>query len=545
MCSRLLIWLEISTQSAFRKGENNRMNQARAVLLLAFRAYSAWNTSTEVGLQPKAGKETSRSGAAGAFLKRATYPTAVVVTAALCVITSVGQQSGPAGVHGQLSRGTVNAFVGVTVIPMDSERVLADQVVLVQDDRILELGPSNALRVPPEANRIEGHGLFLFPGLADMHVHLMENETYFPLFLANGVTTVRNMAGGPEMSALRDRVKSGAPIGPTIYTAGPILDGFPPVWEGSDVVTTPEQARRTVEKQKSAGYDFLKIYDNLLPAAYDAIIRAATQAHMPVVGHVPPHVGLQAVLDAHQWSIEHLTGYFEWLQVDRSPFRQANDHETFPHPAHLLAKRQALVDWVDESRIPQVAAATVKAGTWNVPTLVAWRNMTPHTELDTAWKRPNMDYATPMLREWWNSDNGYTAEDWAAKRRGDAVRAKLVKALHDAGARLVVGTDTPHPFVMPGFSVHEELANFVSAGMPPYEALKTATVDAAEFMGAQGEFGVIKRGARADLILLDGNPLEDVTNTSRIAGVMAHGHWLSREALHADLPKGTQVRFER
>jgi imidazolonepropionase-like amidohydrolase len=346
------------------------------------------------------------------------------------------------------------------------------------------------------------------------------------------------MAGGPEMSALRDRVKSGAPIGPTIYTAGPILDGSPPVWEGSDVVTTPEQARRTVEKQKSAGYDFLKIYDNLLPAAYDAILKAATQAHMPVVGHVPPHVGLQRVLDAHQWSIEHLTGYLEWLQNDRSPFRQANDHETFSHPAHLLAKRQALVDWVDESRIPQVAAATAKAGTWNVPTLVAWHNMTPHTELDTAWKRPNMDYATPMLREWWNSDNGYTAEDWAAKRRGDAVRAKLVKALHDAGARLVVGTDTPHPFVMPGFSVHEELANFVSVGMSPYEALKAATVDAAEFMGAQGEFGVIKRGARADLILLEGNPLEDVTNTSRIAGAMVRGRWLSREALHADLSQG-------
>jgi amidohydrolase family protein len=511
------------------------MNRTRAILLLAFRVCGVRNTSEEVGLQRRAGKETSRSVATRSFLKRATHLTALVVTATLSVTASHGQQSGLARAHRQLPPSTITAFVGVTVIPMDSERILADQVVLIQDERILEIGPSNAIHIPPAANRIEGRGLFLFPGLADMHIHLMEGEVVFPLLLANGVTTVRNMAGGPEMSALRDRVKSGALVGPTIYTAGPILDGAPPVWEGSDVVTTPEQARRTVEKQKSVGYDFLKVYDNLLPIAYDAIIKAAAQVNMPVAGHVPPHVGLQRVLDAHQWSIEHLTGYFEWLQIDRSPFRQSNDHETFPHPAHLLAKRQALVNWVDESRIRRVAEATAKAGTWNVPTLVAWRNMTPHTELDAAWKRPNMDYATPMLREWWNSDTGYTAEDWAAKRLGDAVRAKIMKALHDAGARLVVGTDTPHPFVMPGFSVHEELANFVNVGMSPYEALKAATVDAAEFVGAQGEFGVIKRGARADLILLEGNPLEDVKNTSRIAGVMVRGHWLSREALGSGL----------
>jgi imidazolonepropionase-like amidohydrolase len=441
-------------------------------------------------------------------------------------------------IHGQASANTITAFVGVTVVPMDSPRVLPDQVVLVQGERILEIGSSAAVHVPRLANRIDAQGRFLLPGLADMHVHLMEGEAYFPLFLANGVTTIRNMAGGPEVSALRDRVNSGALIGPTIYTAGPILDGSPPVWEGSDVVITPEQARKIVENQKSAGYDFLKVYDNLLPAAYEAIIKAAEQVRMPVAGHVPPYVGLQRALDAHQRSIEHLTGYFEWLQRAGSPFLPANDHETFPHPAHLLAKRQVLIDWVDESGIPRVAAATAKAGTWNVPTLVAWRNMTPHADLDASWKRPNMNYATVMLREWWNSDNGYTRDDWASKRRGDALRAKIVTALHGAGAGLLVGTDTPHPFVMPGFSVHEELSNFVTLGMSPYEALKAATVDAAEFMGVPGYFGVIRPGVRADLILLEANPLDDVRNTSRIAGVMVRGHWLSQEVLHRGLDAG-------
>jgi hypothetical protein len=436
----------------------------------------------------------------------------------------------------QESPGNRSAFVDVTVVAMDSSRILSHQTVLVEDGHILEIGPLKTVRVPPGAKRIDGRGLFLLPGLADMHVHLMEPDAYFPLFLANGVTTVRNTSGGPEMSALRERVKNGTLLGPTVYTAGPILDGSPPVWEGSDVVVTPEQARSAVGKQKRAGYDFLKIYDNLRPAAYDAIMQAAAEAHMPVAGHVPPHVGLQRVLDARQTSIEHLTGYFEWLQNDRSPFKQSNnDDETYPHPAHLLAKRQALANWLDESRIPQISAATAKAGAWNVPTLVAWRNMTPHAELDAAWKQPGMRYATSMLQGWWNSDNGYTADDWTAKRRGDAVRVKLLKALHEAGARLLVGTDTPHPFVMPGFSVHVELSNFVDAGLSPYEALKAATVDAAEFLGAAAEFGVVKRGARADLVLVEGNPMEDIKNTSRIAGVMVRGRWLSREDLQRGL----------
>src|SRR5215469_6554913 len=234
----------------------------------------------------------------------------------------------------------MSAFIGVTVIPMDSPRVLTDQVVLVRATRIAEVGARKSTPIPAAASRIDGRGLFLIPGLADMHVHLMEGEAYFPLFLASGVTTVRNMAGEPAMLELRERVEKGAVLGPTLYTAGPLVDGSPPVWQGSDIVTTPEQARSVVEKQKTLGYDFVKVYDNLRPDAYDAVAQAAASVKMRVAGHVSPHVGLQRAIDAHQWSIEHLTGYFEWLQNDRSPFRQTDENETFRHPAHLLAKRQ-------------------------------------------------------------------------------------------------------------------------------------------------------------------------------------------------------------
>ena len=438
------------------------------------------------------------------------------------------------GSVGLFAQGTT-AFVGATVVPMDSPRVMPDQVVLVRGDRIVEVGPTSAVSIPQGATRVDARGLFVMPGLADMHIHLLEGEAYFPLLLANGVTTLRHMASPPDVRALKARVDSGSIIGPTIYTAGPIIDGSPPVWKGSDVVTAGDEAERAVERQKDAGYDFLKVYDNLSPLAYDAVMRAARAAHMRVAGHVAPHVGLEHVLDAHQWSIEHLTGYFEWLQRPESPYRQVDSSERFTRPAHLQPNRQGLVNWVDESRIPEIARATARAGVWNAPTLVAWRNMAGRSELASAWQRPAARYATAMLRQWWSADTNYSDAELAARRRGDTVRAKIVKALHDAGARLVVGTDSPHPFVVPGFAVHDELQNFVEAGLSPYEALRGATVDAAEFMNAAGEFGVVKVGARADIVLVDGNPLEDVKNASRIVGVMVRGHWLPRQELQAAL----------
>ena len=421
---------------------------------------------------------------------------------------------------------TLTAFVGADVVPMDSERLLPDQTVLVRGDRILKIGPESEVDVTGAA-RIDAHGLYLMPGLADMHVHLLEGAAYYPLFLANGVTTVRNMAGGPGFARLRDDVNAGKALGPSIYTAGPLIDSSPPVWPGSDVVKTPEEAARVVQAQKQAGYDFLKAYDNLQVPEYEALMAAAGRYGMRVAGHVSPNVGLERVLADRQWSIEHLTGYFEWLQRPGSPFlRDRQAPQTFPHPAHLLAERQALTEWVDPARIPEIATATAKAGAWNVPTLVAMRNMTPPEGREAAWERPGMSYATAMLKTWWNSDEGYSAKDWDDKRRGDALRLQLVKALHDAGARLLVGTDSPHPFVMPGWSVHDELANFVAAGLSPYEALRAATADAAEFMGTPGEFGVVAVGARADLRLVKGNPLQDVGNAARIVGVMVRGRWL-------------------
>lgn len=454
----------------------------------------------------------------------------VAVSALVCCSSAAAVDAVPAADR------TV-AFVHANVVPMDSPQILPDETVLVRDGRIARVGPATDIDTVG-AQVIDARGLYLMPGLADMHVHLLEGAAYFPLFLANGVTTVRNMAGGPGIAKLRDRVARGEILGPTIYTAGPLIDGSPPVWPGSDVVVTPEDAERAVASQRRAGYDFLKVYDNLQAPAYDAVVAAAAKVGLRIAGHVPPSVGLGRVLAARQWSIEHLTGYFEWLQRADSPYRhEADAPRAFKHPAHLLPERQYLVDWVDVSRIPAIASVTARAGVWNVPTLVAMRNMVPAADRDSAWKRPGMSYATAMLRAWWNSDEGYTAQDWADKRRGDALRSRIVQALHAAGAGLVIGTDSPHPFVMPGYAVHDELRNFVAAGLSPYEALKAATADAARFMDEAGDFGTVAPGARADLLLVEGNPLQDVGNVGHIVGVMVRGRWL----MHGDLQRAVRA----
>jgi imidazolonepropionase-like amidohydrolase len=430
----------------------------------------------------------------------------------------------------------VTAFVGVTVIPMDAPHVLKDQVVLVSGDRITDMGASGSIRVPKDARRIDGHGLFLMPGLADMHAHFLEEkDAYFPLYFASGVTTVRLMSVTPEWISLRDDINRGKRLGPTLLMAGPLIDGNPPQWHGSDVATTPEEARKIVQRQKKEGYDFVKVFDNLTVRSYDAVVEEAHRLHIPVVGHVPRPGGLEHVWKVPLASIEHLDGFLHQLQRQGSPFEHltvvpANlGHHIWPPPKFF--------NNVDEARIPEVAAATAKSGAWVVPTLVMPLNVLPPNEVAAAFQRPTVRYATPYLRGWWRMgvEGVSTEEDWAAIRRGKELRLKIVRALHDAGVPLLIGTDTPHAFVVPGFAVHDEIQFFVNAGLTPYEAISAATVNVGKFLSKPKTIGIVAPGAQADLILLKDNPLDDVKNLARTAGVMYHGRWLSQEDLQRGL----------
>ena len=421
----------------------------------------------------------------------------------------------------------LTAFVSVNVIPMDHEGVLPDQTVLVYGERIHAIGPASQVQVPEAAVVIDGHDRYLMPGLADMHAHIMEEDQLL-LFVANGVTTVRNMSGGAAHLAWRKRIDEGDLLGPTIYTAGPIIDGDPPEWPESTIVTTPKQARDVVVAQKKAGYDFLKVYSNLSREAYDALIQAARVHDIPVTGHVPQDVGLDHVLVARQRCIEHLDGYEVALVSDDGP---SIERKAFAH----------LFFWLhlDVSKIPSAVRKTREAGTWNCPTLVVLQKWLPPDQANALLQRDEFRYLSSAELDFHRPGGNYlkrfTPEMYEAAAVGESARKTLTKALHDGGARILLGTDTPNPLIVPGFSLQEELQNLVDAGMTPYQALKAGTHDAAEFFDALDEFGTVAVGRRADLILVEENPFDDVANVAERVGVMVRGTWYPQAKLQARL----------
>lgn len=418
------------------------------------------------------------------------------------------------------------AFVNVTVIPMDSEQVLEDHTVLVRDGLIESVQPSGRVKVPKGTRVIDGSGKYLVPGLADMHVH-MWSEGDFILFLANGVTTVRNMWGSPQHLQWKRQIAAGELLAPSIITAGPLMDGPPPIWEGSYLIKTPEEARKAVAEQKEAGYDFIKVYNQLSLEAYDAIIEAAREHGMPVAGHVPYAVGPEHVLESRQDSLEHLEGYRELLEADDSPvrgeFSQANKLRRW--------------NYIDRTKIPAAVEATREAGTWNCVTIVVYQLLCTPEEAMERMKWPEMKYVDPLTKASWDPTqdfrlNDFTAEDFENVPKAIGILTELTGELHKGGARILLGTDTPNPFVVPGFSIHTELQHLMAAGLAPYEAIRAGTHDAAEFAGQLDTWGIIAPGRRADLLLLEADPLVNVANVTKRAGVMLRGQWFTEDELH-------------
>jgi imidazolonepropionase-like amidohydrolase len=449
------------------------------------------------------------------------------------IIVSVGYIFAQAPNNNQTADKTaVFAFVDVNVIPMDSERAVRNQTVVIRNGRIVAMGAAKRVSVPQGAVKIYGRGRYLIPGLADMHVHLeyFDRDAQLLLFLANGVTTVRNMDGRPNILEWRQRVVNGTLLAPTIFTAGAILEGKPPFRNDNRVVETVAQAEAAVAEQKKAGYDFIKVYHTLDPAIYEAIVGAAKKHGLSVAGHVPRSVGLPGALAANQKSIEHIDGFIDEIEADDSPLKNQRS----------WLKRYFAIK-IDDGKIRGVAEATRLAKVWNVPTLVEKRlSALSADELRIRLEQPELKYLPPETVKIWSASNAQitgrmSANDFASLAMGEKTRNRFVKLLHDGGARLLVGTDTPNAFVVPGFSVVEELQNFVEAGLTPYQAIKAATKDAAEFLGASNEFGTISVGMSADLILVEGNPLESVANLKQSAGVMVRGRWLTTSDLQKQL----------
>jgi len=435
---------------------------------------------------------------------------------------------------GQLPAVATTALVDVTVLPLDRERVLPAQTVLVQGERIVAIGPASSLRAPAGARVIDGRGKYLMPGLADMHTHLVRREDLL-LYLALGVTTVRNMWGAPLHVEWRDRIARGRMLGPTIYTAGPIIDGPSPVHDGSLVLRAADEVDRTIELHRAARYDFLKVYTGLERPVYARLISAAAAAGLPVAGHIPRAVGLDGVLAAGQRTVEHLNVLYDALQADDSPVKGKLDR----------ASRARRLDFIDESKIPPLVRRVRAAGTWVCPTRVVMDQDEPASRVRARLRRPEMKVVPDVDLMIWTPRGDPPPAELARGQRGLALGDKLIRSLRDGGARLLLGTDLGNPLVVAGFSVHDELAHLVRAGLTPFEALSAGTRSAAELLG--GDFGTVAVGKRADLLLLEGNPLADVSHARRIAGVMVRGRWLGaveRAALLAEAEAAARGRSD-
>jgi imidazolonepropionase-like amidohydrolase len=404
----------------------------------------------------------------------------------------------------------VVVFREATVISMVSADMRRGTVV-VRDGRITEVRRS-AGTIPRGAKVIDARGKFLIPGLAEMHGHVPPPnapagaaEDALFLYVANGITTVRGMLGHPGQLELRERQKRGDLIGPNLYLAGPSFNG--------QSINSPEEAIAKVREQKREGWDLLKVHPGLTREEYDAMARTAREEKIRFGGHVPQEVGLLHAIEAGQETFDHIDGYAEYLGADKPE--------------------------LDAAKLADIVRRSKAAGVWIVPTSKLWEVLMNVRPIDALRAYPELKYVPAEAVESWT--NAYNAREnpatLEARRNLAANRAHILRALHDGGVPILMGTDAPQQFSVPGFSLHRELAVMRDAGLSPFAILHSGSVNVGRYFAEKDSFGTIEPGKRADLVLLNANPLTDIMNVAKIEGVMVRGRWLSRADLDAGLKK--------
>lgn len=419
-------------------------------------------------------------------------------------------------------------FTAVNVIPMDRERVVENQTVVVKNGRITAVGNQGSVKFGKDALVVDAKGKYLTPGWAEIHAHVPPNDDIqsmkevLILYLANGITTIRGMLGHPKHLELRQKINSGEILGPHFYTTGPSFNG--------QTVKTAERGAEMVREQKVAGYDFLKLHPGLTKETFPAIAKTAHEVGIPFVGHVSFNVGVWRAVEAQYSSIDHLDGFIEAIT---------------PRSDTLVEQETGLfgawiADQADASRIPKLMKGLREKHVRVVPTqALAERWLSPLAP-DAFANDPEMKYMDPQqVKNWINAKKGYNNNPNFSKERAEKliqIRRKLIYECQKNGVELLLGSDAPQVFNVPGFSIHHEMKYMVDAGLTPYETLRTGTVNVASYLD-KPDWGVVKAGNVSDLVLLNGNPLKDINQTQSIEGVMMGTNWLSKAYIQQELKK--------
>lgn len=419
--------------------------------------------------------------------------------------------------------GNGTAFTNVNVITMLSDSVLQNRTVVVKDDRIVSISEGEAVTFSEEFVIVNGSDKYLLPGLAEMHGHIPPTtppanaprymtpeyvqHTLF-LYSAAGITTVRGMLGWPGQLELKEQIKNGEFFGPNLYLAGPSFSG--------STIHSVREAVEKVKTQKAEGWDLLKIHPGLTLEEYDAIANTSKELDIPFGGHVPADVGLLHAIEMGQISMDHLDGYTDFLNAFEGEER--------------------------EQKLAEIVQITRDNNVWIVPTMALWETLLGVSDFEELSKYPELQYLPKNLvssyHSWFvnNTQNNKSYNYSQAKEQADT-RIEILSEMNKAGVNIILGTDAPQLFSVPGFSIHHEFEVMKRAGMSPYDILKTGTSNVGKYFADTDFFGVLAVDARADLVLVENNPLDDIAHLKEVAGVMVSGNWLSKQQIDVQLDK--------
>ena len=431
----------------------------------------------------------------------------------------------------------------VTVVDATGALAQPDRTVVITGDRITGLGPSTSVQVPKDAQVIDARGKFLIPGLWDMHAHWFQKD-YLPLFVANGVTGIRIMGGVPVHHQWRQEIERGDLLGPRMSIGSPEIDGPKPGWSGFTSVKDAAEGRQVVIRSKQENADFIKVHNRLPRDIYLAIMDEAKKQGIPVAGHVPEAVSATEASDLGQQSIEHFTRVLDACSTREEELRKRRQELWANLPegqatlsrANLRELARQTLETFSPDKANALFARLARNHTWQCPTLTTLRNFAslddPRIHSD-----PRVKYMPPGDTREWNpaSDvfifKNRTAEDYELARAVLRKQTELIVPMRRAGVEFLAGTDVLNPYCFPGFSLHDELELLVQAGLSPMEALQTATLNPARFLGKEKDLGTVEKGKIADLVLLEASPLENIGNSRKIDAVVVNGRLFSKAEL--------------